>query len=625
MNLWNRISRIAFFISLIFGFTLRISAQHYSPNLLKKKEYYTKVFTPSERKKLAEGEADYLAGIEEMKIADEGFRKAEAYQKMNKKNKQVRYEKKAHKSAQKAYYQHIKSIDRVFRIYATAIKRLPEKNDKKHLDAEAFSIDGREAFMDSKLPFKEAAKASGKKKTDLLKEAFNKKKEAVEYQEKAFELYMSKAGKTNPPVRKDIPQPLEPQSKYRIEKDPNLYISQENKVVEHLDIKQDDRVKLRVAAERRRYANILSKEADEEYAEIAQMRNQAQKAETDFDRKMKLKMAAGIEQILFDKMLRTADLYYQSDSSKYVIYKKYFVALRNAKRTEKTEKYGNSAADFHLEASRKYQNASKNSQKSKIYMAKMNAVQTEQNAIRAMETALLAYPRQNKALQYTPAPVRERSLIPAPKKSSPREDTKKSVQITDIKNIREVKKLSFFVQIGNFSSEKSKLDFPQVKNLFVEKNSGNYKYFAGVFESYEVADEEVKRLKKEGLGGFVVAYAEGKKVSVQTARAGKKKKNTPPAKVKNNSVYFTVQLGIFSKKLNKEQRKVYHKIEKNYPLTERKLPEGKYMYSAGKFKQYNESLRAKKDMQSKGIDGFIVAFKGNQKISAAEARKLTEK
>jgi N-acetylmuramoyl-L-alanine amidase len=53
---------------------------------------------------------------------------------------------------------------------------------------------------------------------------------------------------------------------------------------------------------------------------------------------------------------------------------------------------------------------------------------------------------------------------------------------------------------------------------------------------------------------------------------------------------------------------------------------GAYKYTSGDFNTIEDALQRRKEMISKGYkDAFVVAFKGKERITNEEARRLTEK
>jgi len=108
--------------------------------------------------------------------------------------------------------------------------------------------------------------------------------------------------------------------------------------------------------------------------------------------------------------------------------------------------------------------------------------------------------------------------------------------------------------------------------------------------------------------------------TTEVAAATKKQEETGPVPVKEpvSGVYFTIQ--IMANKapasLNK-QRSVYNGTRKIL----QHQGDGWFRYSVGKFKSYSEAAGV---MKREGIKGYIVAYKGTQRITTSEAKQLLE-
>jgi len=205
--------------------------------------------------------------------------------------------------------------------------------------------------------------------------------------------------------------------------------------------------------------------------------------------------------------------------------------------------------------------------------------------------------------------------------------------------------LYFRVQIGAFKTPLPNNAFRGLSPLNGETTkSGYYRYTAGDFNKYELANAVKNDLR--GLGysdAFVVAYLNGKRVSIAEALAGIKidpnapqtagitvNSNVPkaevnpamqtPAPVKlelegTNGLLFTIQIGVYNRKATIAQMRDIKPI-----FTER-LPNGVYRYTAG---IYNNADRVRADrtrvIAAGFSDAFITAYLNGKRIPFGEGR-----
>jgi cell division protein FtsN len=75
----------------------------------------------------------------------------------------------------------------------------------------------------------------------------------------------------------------------------------------------------------------------------------------------------------------------------------------------------------------------------------------------------------------------------------------------------------FRVQLGAFKNKPDREAFETIPNLFVVESGGYYRYMSGSFSTFaDAAKHKVKMVVKDYKGAFVVAYKNGKRVSLQS-------------------------------------------------------------------------------------------------------------
>jgi len=753
--------------------TAWISVFNYDFGSLKNKSYYNTLFNETQLQKLAEADNYFIKGETKMQEAEKYFRKADGFKKVaenygGKTLKKVkRYEKKGVKTSLKAYDNFFKASDIKFHVYMEKLKNFNTDNSKKHLKAEEISINARSLFIEGTELKTQAGKLNGKDKTDALKQAFEKHLEAIYNQELAFGIFMDDPNiiydETNDKVTDINKQnPLTDHDNnfvnndiYNTDNDPNIYESKEEFIIGKLNISDEDISVLADAKDKKTYADNIMNDVDNDYSKIDKIRTEAELSEDEYEKEMKNKMAVGLEEVLFEKMLKAADLYFNADKTKYEIYNKYLPEARTSDKIDKAKKYEENAKKLHSEALKRYHKANFYSgHKSNKYVQIMDAVQTELSAVQEQENAFSIYfnqstetvnvPINNSNIQdeltynysgsfvyskYQPKPVPLKAkkgiifkvqiglfkgLLPLKtygkyspisydtfknnpyrrfflgeyrsykaaeyvlnkikrkgltdpfvvsfengiKKSATygiskitrdpefekteaqemsrltgktysfnteSESQNNNISVTsDIKNISEFEGLIYCVQLGNFSSQKQKSDFPGISNLIYENNKSSFKYLAGPYFSYEEAKNEGNNLKNKGYEGvFTVAYNYGEKISLSQASEIKKSGNNHISDINpKNQLFFSVQIAAYSHKLNNAEMKEFDELADKYTINVKKVDGGLYLYTIGNYKTYKEAASVKKEIKTLNFDGFVIAFKNGVKISASEAIEI---
>ncbi|NTW31377.1 MAG: hypothetical protein HGB12_01885 [Bacteroidetes bacterium] len=214
----------------------------------------------------------------------------------------------------------------------------------------------------------------------------------------------------------------------------------------------------------------------------------------------------------------------------------------------------------------------------------------------------------------------------------------------------------FKVQIAAMREHVSPAQFAGISPITAENsNLGFIRYLAGLFAKYDDANTSKNQLRALGYNGaFVVAYLNGKRISILQALAALKTDNSLATSYSdlNNTNYFSkksnietatntanatsgisnvpsvtnikglifsVQVGAYTKPVTAEQ--LY-----NAPsLYEEVLPNGTHRYLSGTYTSLQEAIDAKNDIRNKGSkDAFVVAYSNGKKITIAEAKLLME-
>lgn len=213
------------------------------------------------------------------------------------------------------------------------------------------------------------------------------------------------------------------------------------------------------------------------------------------------------------------------------------------------------------------------------------------------------------------------------------------VEATDLNS---VEGLLYSVQIGVFKTIPTADKIHNLNPIYKEQTSSGFiRLTTGIFNSYESARSEKNKIVNIGINdAFVVAYQNGKRLSLDEARKIEKQGNTKTAstsninipKSENNSsadnseIIFKVQVGAYEKQVPTNVVSSLLKIASMKDFEQKANEKGVTLYTVGKFKTYEEATQSKNIVVNSGVpDAFVIAFKGNKQISVDEAKQLLNK
>jgi len=567
-------------------------------------------------------------------------------------------------------------------------------NSKRSLKAEEISINARSVYIDGTEMKEQANKLNGKAKSDALKMAFNKHLEAIHMQELAFGIYMNdpdiiydeskdevkdltaEKNKNNQSDndRNDVTVDSDNENNnnqdiYNSDKDPNIYESKEDFIVEKTNMSNEDISALNDAKDKKQYADNIMKEVDSDYAKIEKIRNEADNTDDEYEKNMKSKMAEGMENVLTDKMIKAADLYFNANKTKYDIYKKYLPAVRTSEKINEAKKYEESAEELHANALMKYHKSNFYSgHKSNKYIQLMDAVQTELSAIQQQENAFSIY------LNKPEATVD----IPEIKKGKTNDNENKGETLTYNLEGRYMYSKSnpkpvplknkpgivFKVQVGLFKTMLPLSRYGKYSPISYDtfKNNPYKRFYLGEYRSYRAAEYVLNKIKRKGLSDpFIIAFEDGIKKSKtygiskivrnenfekQEAREmslligkpwyGNENNNdnntvisendysneniSGNSEIKNvsefNGLIYCVQIGNFSSTKQKTDfPNITNLLTENNKAT--------YKYMAGPYSSYAAAKQAANKLKDSGYKGaFVTAYNYGEKISLQQAKEI---
>lgn len=228
--------------------------------------------------------------------------------------------------------------------------------------------------------------------------------------------------------------------------------------------------------------------------------------------------------------------------------------------------------------------------------------------------------------------VKEEVVVEKIEKQDDKKETVINNQTTEAVSTDDIttsKGLVYSVQVGFYSTKKTSQDLKMLSPIYYDKSEKGYKYMVGKYDTYEAAEKQKDQIKKTQFeNAYIVAYYNGKPVSINEAAAlsGKKTQEKELKEVKEDVIFFTVQIGAYALKLTEAEQKMFDAISKKHKIITRKSEGGLTTYSVGEEKTYESVKSIKEQLVKDGYkDVFITAYKNDKKIDVAEAVKLLKK
>lgn len=209
-------------------------------------------------------------------------------------------------------------------------------------------------------------------------------------------------------------------------------------------------------------------------------------------------------------------------------------------------------------------------------------------------------------------------------------------------NVEIEDRLLYRVQIGAYTKLYPITKFKSFSPISAEALENNlYRYLVGYFYSFDSAKEALQKIKSIGYPkSFIIAYQNKESISLSKAQSLEKNsidkniksedfeifisenfdevKTIPLASI--DTLFFTVQVGVFSKPLTSE------KFKSIGPLVKEVLPNGLLRYSSGILSTIEEAEKKRYQLlRSEFKHAFITAYYKGKKIPLNEARKILAK
>ncbi len=361
----NIIASILFLVS-IYGFQTTNYQKEKPISGFSQKDYYKKIFTSREQKKLKSLRKSF-AKVEKWQTkaekyfleADKQTRIAKVTQNQKTKSKakklQAKNLKKADKKYSTAFTLFFKSSNEMLKIYSQKYPKIQPKGDSAYYQYSQKLKDRAESLQDStKQKINSSKKLPVKEKILSLKKAQKQQKEAIAWFETAFSalygdpsLIISPNNSTRKTdisdliVKKElvkkIPEHKKKERSNIITVNGSLYISNSDLILKNIHLSDLEKAQWAQSIKLQSQADSINDKVELLYGEIDRYRNQSDTAQTIKSREALKQKAAEIEGQSFLKLTSATKLYLQLNKIRYSIYKNHLSDLKYSNDAEKSK------------------------------------------------------------------------------------------------------------------------------------------------------------------------------------------------------------------------------------------------------------------------------------------------
>jgi cell division protein FtsN len=187
------------------------------------------------------------------------------------------------------------------------------------------------------------------------------------------------------------------------------------------------------------------------------------------------------------------------------------------------------------------------------------------------------------------------------------------------------KDVIYRVQIGAFKNPISRNVFDGVDDLIeLQGDDGLTRYLTGSYRTIEKAASRKIDVLLDGFeGAFIVAYKNGKRVSLQSAGhvVDESAQPAPENSMDKEKVRFKVQVGAYKERVPADVMDKMISIGDVKTVRQGDLTR----YLVGDYKSYEEANQRKEELIAEGLDAFVVGSFNEKIITVEEATEILNK
>ena len=200
-----------------------------------------------------------------------------------------------------------------------------------------------------------------------------------------------------------------------------------------------------------------------------------------------------------------------------------------------------------------------------------------------------------------------------------------------ISKTRKVKGYEYRIQVGVFSVPQTKDFFAGLPMLLEETidNGSMYKYMVGSYPRFSIAKEAIQEVRQTFPNSFIIAYKDGKKVSLAMAVKITDQEYSHDSmdeeekfREKYSDIIFKVQIGAYAEEVPKdveEKLKAFSKYKIEFSKDYRNYT----ICTVGNFESYSKVCKLKVELREGGLkDAFTVAYSGKDRITIQQALEI---
>jgi cell division protein FtsN len=198
-------------------------------------------------------------------------------------------------------------------------------------------------------------------------------------------------------------------------------------------------------------------------------------------------------------------------------------------------------------------------------------------------------------------------ILPPEKEEPPAEDYSFRIEKTSViyTEMPVAEGVTYRIQIGIFLRRLTNAGLKGISPVFVQTDKKKYTYYIGQFTTHGEANKALAEVKKKGFrDATLMAWVDGKKVTLPAAREYEKKPPTPPLSAPvAEPVIFNIVLGEFADGLPNALQQAVKNIT-NRDIV-KKTSKGHVIYIVGPFSSAEDAQQIQAQLQMQGFETRI--------------------